>query len=140
MSVVLREAVLLFGIGSQALPAWDQENEQGNLNNGLRVLPHSTKSRHALASSFVPRRTTSHLRGETLIAPYPRKSHSSDQAHAVASSLVQRNSVPSLQIRCMMTAIRRAKATMALRRPPRLARLIAQALSQDHFFTRVSMT
>ena len=55
-------------------------------------------------------------------------------------SFVQRNSVPSLQIRCMRTAKRRASATMAFRTPRRLATFIAQAFNQDHFFTRVSRT
>ncbi len=52
-------------------------------------------------------------------------------AHAV-TSLVQRNSVPSTQMRCMMTAKRRASATIARFMPRRLAICIAQALSQDH--------
>ena len=61
-----------------------------------------------------------------------RRPRSWNQAGAVVSSLVQRNSVRSLHIRCMMTARRRAKATIALRRPPRLAMFVAQAFSQDH--------
>jgi hypothetical protein len=44
--------------------------------------------------------------------------------------------VPSTQMRCMMTANRRAKATIAFFIPRRLAICIAQALSQDHFFER----
>src|SRR4051794_40828509 len=66
---VLREALLLFGIGSQAVPAWDQENEVGNLNSGLNVVTRPTKSRHALASSFVPRRTPVHRRVELAVLP-----------------------------------------------------------------------
>jgi hypothetical protein len=57
---------------------------------------------------------------------------------AAASCLVQRNSVPSTQIRCMMTASRRASATIAFFMPRRLATCIAQALSQDHFVERIS--
>ena len=42
--------------------------------------------------------------------------------------------VPSTQMRCMITASRRARATIAFFIPRRLAICIAQALSQDHFF------
>ncbi|ESZ55493.1 hypothetical protein X727_33110 [Mesorhizobium sp. L103C119B0] len=54
------------------------------------------------------------------------------------SSFLQQNSVPSLIMRCMMTANRRASATMAFRLPLRLAIFIAQAFNHDHFFTVVS--
>ena len=57
-------------------------------------------------------------------------------AAAAACSRVQRNSVPSTQMRCMITANRRASATIAFFIPRRLAICIAQALSQDHFFDR----
>ena len=54
-------------------------------------------------------------------------------AAAAACSRVQRNSVPATQMRCMITASRRAKATIAFFIPRRLAICMAQALSQDHF-------
>jgi len=57
-------------------------------------------------------------------------------SHAAATSLVHRNSVPSTQMRCMITASRRASATIAFFIPRCLAIFIAQALSQDHFTTR----
>ena len=57
-------------------------------------------------------------------------------AATAACSRVQRNSVPSTQMRCMITANRRASATIAFFIPRRLAICIAQALSQDHFFER----
>ena len=57
-------------------------------------------------------------------------------AAAAACSRVQRNSVPSTQMRCMITANRRASATIAFFIPRRLAICIAQALSHDHFFDR----
>jgi len=60
------------------------------------------------------------------------------QAAAVCS-LVQRNSVPSTQMRCMITANRRASATIAFFIPRCLAIFMAQALSQDHFVKRTSM-
>src|SRR5260221_1356010 len=52
----------------------------------------------------------------------------------------QLNSVPSTHMRCRMTASLRATATLALRSPLRLASLIPQAFSADHFGTRVSST
>ena len=57
-------------------------------------------------------------------------------SQAVATSRVQRNSVPSTQMRCMITANRRARATIAFFIPRRRAICIAQALSHDHFFER----
>ena len=58
---------------------------------------------------------------------------------AAACSPVHRNSVPSTQMRCMITANRRARATIAFFIPRCLAIFIAQALSQDHFAERTSM-
>jgi hypothetical protein len=60
----------------------------------------------------------------------------SQAAHAAAAFLVQQNSVPSTQMRCMITAKRRASATIARFMPRRLAICIAQALSHDHRFVR----
>ena len=57
-------------------------------------------------------------------------------AAAAACSRVHRNSVPSTQMRCMITASRRARATIAFFIPRRLAICMAHALSQDHFFER----
>ena len=59
---------------------------------------------------------------------------------AAASCRLQRNSVPSTQMRCRITASRRASATIAFFMPRRLAICIAQALSQDHRVERTSMT
>jgi hypothetical protein len=60
-------------------------------------------------------------------------------AAATACSRVHRNSVPSTQMRCMITANRRASATIAFLIPRRLAICMAQALSQHHFAKRTSM-
>ena len=60
-------------------------------------------------------------------------------AAAAACSRVHRNSVPSTQMRCMITASRRARATIAFFMPRRLAICMAQALSQDHFFERIML-
>src|SRR6266849_2930311 len=60
-------------------------------------------------------------------------------SYAAATSLVQWNSVPSSHMRCMITANRRASATIAFFIPRCLAIFIAQALSHDHFAKRTSM-
>src|ERR1700730_6184727 len=60
--------------------------------------------------------------------------------HAAGTvSRVHLNSVPSTQMRCRITANRRASATTAFFFPRRLAICIAQALSQDHRVERTSM-
>ena len=59
---------------------------------------------------------------------------------AASASLRQRNSVPSTHMRCMTTARRRARATIAFLAPRRRATCIPQALSQDHVWVRVSST
>src|SRR6516162_367177 len=48
-------------------------------------------------------------------------------SHAAANSLVHRKSVPSTQMRCIITASRRASATIAFFIPRCLAIFIAQA-------------
>src|SRR5215831_18565319 len=60
-------------------------------------------------------------------------------SQATATYLVHRNAVLSTQMRCMITASRRASATIAFFLPRCLAIFIAQALSQDHFVERTSM-
>jgi len=130
--------VLLFGIGTKALPSWDSKTRRNNLSVGLAV------------------RLTAGPSGHT-ISPHPSSReghHSTDRwsssflllhvilhgcHHPAATSRVQRNSVPSTHMRCMITANRRARATIAFFTPRRLATCIAQALSQDHFVVRTSI-
>ncbi len=129
--------VLLFGIGSEALPTWDSRTRGNNLYGGLAV-----------------RRTTGPSRATNSPHPSSREGHHSTArwssgflllhlivhgSHAAATSRVQRNSVPSTHMRCMITANRRASATIAFFIPRCLAIFIAQALSQDHFAERTSM-
>src|SRR5256886_9395662 len=94
------------------------------------------KRPYELTSSIVPRGTSFHrwaISGFLVsdLIPYG--------SHAAATSLVHRNSVPSTQMRYMITANRRARATIAFFIPRCLAIFIAQALSQDHFVERTSM-
>src|SRR5260370_13315545 len=55
---VARGLVLLFGIGTRALPSWDSKTRRHNLLVGLSV--SRTKPTHDLTSSIVPRRTSFH--------------------------------------------------------------------------------
>ena len=134
---VSRRLALLFGIGTGALPVWVSKTRWNNLLVGLAVRraagpsdransphPSSREGHHSTgrwSSSFLLLRLM--LRGR----------------HVATASLVQRNSVPSTQMRCIITANRRASATTAFFIPRCLAIFIAQALSQDHFAERNNM-
>jgi hypothetical protein len=63
---------------------------------------------------------------------------SSNLKPAAPSCRAQRNAVPLTQMRCIITANRRARATIAFFIPRCLAIFIAQALSQDHFVERTN--
>ena len=93
-----------------------------------------SKRTNELTSSIVPRGTSFHRSVELAFPPI-----ADCGSHAAATSRVQRNSVPSTQMRCIMTARRRAKATIAFFVPRCLAIFMAQALSHDHLMVRVSM-
>jgi hypothetical protein len=103
-----------------------------DLLGGLAV--GRSKRTRELTSSIVPRGTSFHCLVELefllLLISFG--------AHAI-TSLVHLNSVPSTQMRCMITAKRRASATIARFMPRRLAICIAQALSHDHRVERTSM-
>jgi hypothetical protein len=126
--------VLLFGIGTRALPSWDSKTRWNNLYRGLTVRltvgpsgransphPSSREGHHSTA-----RWSSSFLLLDLILHGF--------HAAAAACSRVQRNSVPSTHMRCRITASRRASATIAFFFPRRLAICIAQAFSQDHFF------
>ena len=115
----------------------EDEAEQ-SLPRPCRQLNSRSKRTCELTSSIVPRGTSFH-RGVELEFPPIGFDPSGFHAAAEACSRVQRNSVPSTQIRCMITASRRASATIAFFMPRRLAIFIAQALSQDHFFERIML-
>src|SRR3974390_2619934 len=134
---VARGLALLFGIGTKALPSWDSKTRWNNLWGGLAVRVTVGPSGHANSPH-----------------PSSRKGHHSTVgwsscalllllilcgSPAAAISRVQRKSVPSTHMRCMITARRRASATIAFFTPRRLAIFIAQTLSQDHLLVRVSM-
>jgi transposase len=128
--------VLLFGIGTKALPSWDSKTRWNNLlvdlaasvtvgPSGPANSPHpSSREGHHSTASW----SSSFLLSDLILHGF--------HAAAAPCSRVQRNSVPSTQMRCMITANRRASATIAFFIPRRLAICIAQALSHDHFFER----
>ena len=130
--------VLLFGIGTTALPSWDTKTRRNNLLGGLAVSITAGPSGHTNSphpSSREGHHSTARWSSGVLLSYLILGG-----SHAAATSLVQRNSVPSTHMRCMITASRRASATIAFFIPRRLAIFIAQALSQDHLLVRVSMT
>src|SRR3974390_2876979 len=131
---VARGLALLFGIGTKALPSWDSKTRWNNLGGGLAVRVTVGSSGHA--NSPHPSSREGHLSTAGWISSFLLLGSilNGFYAAAVAGSRVHRNSVPSTHMRCMMTASRRARATIAFFIPRRLAICMAQALSQDHFF------
>jgi hypothetical protein len=126
--------VLLFGIGTKALPSWDSKTRWNDLMGGLAVKVTVGPSRHANSphpSSREGHHATARWSSSFLLLHLILCGR-----HAAAACRVHRNSVPSTHMRCMITANRRARATIAFFIPRRLAICIAQALSQDHFFDR----
>src|SRR5882672_9298801 len=131
---VARGLVLLFGIGTKALPSWDSKTRRNNLYRGLAVERTADPSGHANSphpSSREGHRSTARWSSSFLLS---RLILHGSHAAAAACSRVHRNSVPSTQMRCRITASRRARATIAFFIPRRLAICMAHALSQDHFF------
>jgi len=125
---------LLYGIGTWALPSWDPRTRRNNLYRGLAVSrtagpSGSTNSPHPSSREGHPS-TAGWISCFLLLCLILNGFH----AAATACSRVHRNSVPSTQMRCMITASRRARATIAFFIPRRLAICMAQALSHDHFF------
>src|ERR1700675_340579 len=133
---VARGLVLLFGIGTWALPSWDSRTGRNNLLDGLAVEETAGPSGHS--NSPHPSSRKGHLSTARWSSGFLLSGLILNGFHAAAAacSRVHRNSVPSTQMRCMITANRRARATIAFFIPRRLAICMAQALSQDHFFER----
>ena len=114
---VTRGLVLLYGLGARALPSWDPRTTWNNLLSDLSVKRTVGPSRHA--NSPHP----SSRQGHYFTAWWSSSfllSHWILRPHAAAASLVHLNSVTSVQMRCIITANRRASATIAFfqqRRP-----------------------
>ena len=131
---VARRLALLFGLGTRALPSWDSKTRWNNLFDGLAVRVTAGSSGHT--NSPHPSSCEGHHSTTWWSSSFLLLGLITHCFYAAAASLVQRNSVPSTQMRCMITANRRASATIAFLIPRCLAIFIAQALSQDHFFER----
>src|ERR1700693_3013419 len=133
---VARGLVLLFGIGTKAVPSWDSRTRRNNLLVGLAVEETAGPSGHT--NSPHPSSREGHLSTARWSSSFLLSGLILNGFHAaaVACSRGLRNSVPSTQMRCMITASRRARATIAFFIPRRLAICMAQALSHDHFFER----
>ena len=131
---VTRGLVLLFGIGTWALPSWDPRTRRNNLSDDLAVSVTAGPSRHTNSSH--PSSRKGHLSTARWSSGFLLSGLILNCFHAAAAafSRVHRNSVPSTQMRCIITASRRARATIAFFIPRRLAICMAHALSQDHFF------
>jgi hypothetical protein len=134
---VARGLVLLFGIGTRALPSWDSKTGWNNLYRGLAIRRATGPSGHT--NSPHPSSREGHLSTAWWNSSFLLSHLVTCVPHATAASRVHRNSVPSTQMRCMITANRRASATIAFFIPRCLAIFIAQALSHDHFAKRTSM-
>ena len=126
--------VLLFGIGTRALPPWDSRTRRNNLLVGLTVEERQVQADIRTHLIHRPARDIFPPLGGARV--FLLSGLILNGFHDAAASRVHRNSVPSTQMRCMITANRRARATIAFFIPRRLAICMAQALSQDHFFER----
>src|SRR5579859_1912470 len=111
---------------------FEDEVEQ-SLGRPGRLTDSGSKRTYELTSSIVPRGTSFHRSVELGCPPI---AFNPARPHAAVTSRLHRNSVPSTQMRCMVTANRRASATIAFFIPRRLAICMAHALSHDHFFDR----
>jgi hypothetical protein len=91
---VTRGLLLLYGIGTWAVPSWDPKTRRNNLLGGLAV--GRSKRTCELTSSIVPRGTPFHRLVELEFSSC--RDLVLGRCHAAAASLVQWNSVPSTQI------------------------------------------
>ena len=134
---VARGLALLFGIGTKAVPSWDSRMRRNNLWGGLAIRLTAGPSGHT--NSPHPSSREGHHSTARWSLSFLLSDGILHVSHAATACLVQLNSVPSTQMRCIITASRRASATVAFFSPRCLAIFIAQALSQDHLTVRVSM-
>ena len=126
VSMSLARLVLLFGIGTRALPSWDSRTRWNNLLVCLAVRRTAGPSRHCeLTSSIVPRGTSFH-RSVELECP----SIVLDAARFSCCCCGLFSGPAELG------AVNPYAVPIAFFIPRRLAICIAQALSQDHFFDR----
>ena len=131
---VARRVMLLFGIGTMALPSWGSKTRWNNLLVGLAITRTAGPSGHTISphpSSREGHLSTARWNSNDLLLALILHC-----CHGAATSRVQRNSVPSTHMRCITTANLRASATIAFFIPRCLAIFMAQPLSQDHLTER----
>src|SRR4029077_11628271 len=87
-----------------------EDEEEKSFGRPRRQSDGRIKRTYDLTSSIVPRGTSFHRGVELDFLPLHWILH---RSQAAATSLVHRNSVPSTHTRCMITANRRASATIA---------------------------
>jgi hypothetical protein len=133
---VARGLVLLFGIGTNLGPFHHGIRGRGGTISWAALPSEERQVQADMRTHPIhrPARDIFPPRGGALVFSLSGMILNGFHAAAVACSLVQRNSVPSTQMRCIITASRRASATIAFFIPRRLAICMAHALSQDHFF------
>src|SRR5712675_3635733 len=92
---VARGLVLLFGIGTRALPSWDSKTGWNNLYRGLAIRRATGPSGHT--NSPHPSSREGHLSTAWWNSSFLLSHLVTCVPHATAASRVHRNSVPSTQ-------------------------------------------
>jgi len=113
---VKRFQTIHLGIGAKALPSWGSKTRRNNLMGGLAVGARAGPSGHTISphpSSREGHHSTTRWSSGSLLLSLIRRA-----SYAAVTSRVQWNSVPSIQMRCMIRASRRARATIAFFTPP----------------------
>ena len=100
-----RGLVLLFGIGTKALPSWDSKTRWTNLLGGLAVRPTAGPSGHTISPHPSSREGHRFTARWSLSFP-PIALILQRGCHTAVTSLVHRNSVPSTQMRCLTYGLR----------------------------------
>ena len=131
---VTRGRVLLYGIGTRLFHHGIRERGGTIFRTALPMAGPSDRADSPHPSSREGHHSTAGWSSSFLLLRLMLYHHAAGTA-----SRVHRNSVPSTQMRCRITANRRASATIAFFLPRRLATCIAQALSHDHRVERTSM-
>src|SRR5664280_584885 len=113
---------------------FEDEVEQ-SVTRPYRQIDDRSKRTSELTSSIVPRGTSFHGLVELEFSPIGfNPARFSCCCRGLFPGPAELGAIN--HIRCMITANRRARATIAFFIPRRLAICIAQALSHDHFFER----
>ena len=139
VSMSLTGSCFSSGISAKALPAWDSRTRWNNLSSSGLAVSLNNRGPRNLTNSPHPSSREGHHSTAWWISSFLLSHFILHGSHAGSTSRLHRNSVPSTHMRCMITANRRASATIAFFIPRCLAIFIAQALSQDHLVVRVSM-